>query len=411
MFKIKRLPANIVILLSELEHLFNDIQWMHFQSLLISLLITPYKSTICGMVKVLGFGTHRSKHNAFMINFPDIMSKALRYYAHFILSILKKPGEELYIIFDDTSNKKRGKHIIGAFNYFDHLSKTFIWGQQIVCCIISYRGFTIPYCFDIYISKEQCKSLGIKFKKKTQIVLEQLKSFEVDTNQTVYVLTDTFYANEPMMNHCRSKKYHFVTALKYNRVFEVNNRQTNVSKYIKYHIKTFKNKTKIKLKNTTYSTVSEKVILKTGGAGKLVISKHPTHCTAMALFTTTPALPVLKILQAYQKRWSIEVFFKMSKQHLGFNKYQSRKLESVQSQITFSMLAYNLLTHAYINDLRAKGKSLTKKNISNFSILNMLTEIRYQTNIDTMDYCIDNLNIKSKNKIKNEFKNLLNKAA
>ncbi len=411
MFKIKRLPPTIVILLVELEHIFNDVQWMHFQSLLISLLITPYKSTISGMVKVLGFGTHRSKHNAFMINFPDIMSKALRYYAHFILSILKKPGEELYLIFDDTSNKKRGKHIIGAFNYFDHLSKTYIWGQQIVCCILSYRGFIIPYCFDIYISKEQCKSLGIKFKKKTEIALEQLKSFETDTNQTVYVIADTFYANVSMMNYCRPKKYHFVTALKYNRVFKTNNRQTNISKYIKYHIKTFKNKTKIKLKNTTYSTVSQKVILKTGGAGKLIISKHPTHFTAMALFTTTTALPVLKILQAYQKRWSIEVFFKMSKQHLGFNKYQSRNLESVQSQITFSMLAYNLLTHAYINDLRVKGKSLTKKNISKFSILNMLTEIRYRANIDTIECCIDNLNIKSKNKIKNEFKNLLNKAA
>ncbi len=411
MFKIKRLPPGIVILLAELECLFNDLQWIHFQSLLLSLLITPYKATICGMAKVLGFGTHRSRHNAFMINFPHIICKALSHYAHFILSVLKKNGESLYLIFDDTSNKKRGKHIIGAYNYFDHISKTYIWGQQIVCCVISYRGFTIPYCFDIYISKEQCKSLGINFKKKTELALEQLKSFEADTNQTVYAITDTFYANEPMMNYCRSKKYHFVTALKYNRVFNINNRQTNVSKYIKYHIKTFKNKTKTKLKNTTYKTVSEKIILKTGGAGKLVISKHPTHCTAMALFTTTAALPVLKILQAYQKRWSIEVFFKMSKQHLGFNKYQSRNLESVQSQIGFSMLSYNLLTHAYINDLREKGKSLTKKNISNFSILNMLTEIRHLTNIDTIEYCIDSLKFKSKKKLKNEFKILLNKAA
>lgn len=411
MFKIKRLPSSIVTLIVELEYLFNDIQWIHFQSLLISLLITPYKATISGMTKVLGFGTHRSKHNAFMINFPDIVIKALRYYSHFILSILKKTGEELYIIFDDTSNKKRGKHIIGAYNFFDHISKTYIWGHQIVCCIISYRGFTIPYCFDIYISKEHCKNLGIKFKKKTQLALEQLKSFEADINQTVYVIADTFYATEPIMNYCRSKKYHFVTALKYNRVFNINNRQTNVSKYIKYNVKTFKNKPKVKLRNISYSTVSQKIILKTGGAGKLVISKHPTHFTAMALFTTTTALSVLKILQAYQKRWNIELFFKMSKQHLGFNKYQSRNLESVQSQIGFSMLAYNLLTHAYINDLRAKGKSLTKKNISNFSVLNMLSEIRYRANIDTIEYCVNKLDVKSKNKIKNEFKNLLNKAA
>jgi len=107
MFKFKRLSANFLTLLSELEHLFNDIQWIHFQSLLISLLITPYKATICGMSKVLGLGTHRSRHSAFLINFPHIICKDLRYYAHFILSVLKSNGEELYLIFDDTSKKKK----------------------------------------------------------------------------------------------------------------------------------------------------------------------------------------------------------------------------------------------------------------------------------------------------------------
>ena len=43
-----------------------------------------------------------------------------------IFQLLKKPGKAIYFIIDDTSNKKRGKHIIAAFKFFDHTSKQYI---------------------------------------------------------------------------------------------------------------------------------------------------------------------------------------------------------------------------------------------------------------------------------------------
>ena len=372
MFKIKRLPKKITLLILDLQLIFDDYQWMHFQSLLVSLLLTPFKPTLCGMAKVLGFGTHRSKHNAFIINSSVIIGKALQFYAHMILSLLKKVGEPIYFIFDDTTNKKTGKHIDGAFKYFDHLSKTYIKGHQIVCSIVVYRGLIIPYCFDVYIPENQCSKLGVKFRKKTDIALEQLKSFETDCNQKIFVLADTYYATKPIMNYCRLKKQHFVSTLKFNRIIKVNGHQTNVRKYLKHTIKRFKSSRKIKLGKITYRAESRKAELKTGGAVKLVFTKHPTHRTAMVLVTTSTALPVYEIMQAYRIRWNIEVFFKMSKQYLGFNGYQSRDIGAIKSRIALSMLSYNLLTHAFINDVRAKGKSLTKKNISKFSITEML---------------------------------------
>lgn len=411
MFKIKRLPKKITSLLLELQFLFDDCQWMHFQSLLVSLLLTPFRPTLCGMAKVLGFGTHRSKHNAFIINSSIIIRKALQYYAHIILSLLKKKGEPIYFIFDDTTNKKTGKHIDGAFKYYDHLSKTYIKGHQIVCSIISYRGLIIPYGFDVYIPRAQCLELGITFRKKTQIALEQLKSFEADDNQRVYVLADTYYATSPIMNYCRDNSQNFVSSLKFNRVFRVNGYQTNVSKYLKYTIKGFKTSKKIKLGKITYQVESREAELKTGGAVKLVFTKHPTHRTAMVLVTTGTALPVYEIMHAYRIRWNIEVFFKMSKQYLGFNGYHSRDIAAINSRIALSMLSYNLLTHVFINDIRAKGKSLTKKNISKLSITEMLGEIRYQINVDSIEHPLDELPTKLKNKIKKDLKAQLIKAA
>lgn len=411
MFKIKRLPKNITSLLLDLEMIFDDYQWLHFQSLLVSLLLTPFKPTLCGMAKVLGFGTHRSKHNAFIINSSAIIGKALQFYASMILSLLKKNGEPIYFIFDDTTNKKTGKHIDGAFKYFDHLSKTYIKGHQIVCSILVYRGIIIPYYFDVYIPENQCSKLGIKFRKKTDIALDQLKSFEPDCNQKTFVLADTYYATKQIMNYCRLKKQHFVSTLKFNRIIKVNGHQTNVRKYLKHTIKRFKSGRKVKLGSITYRVASRKAELKTGGAVKLVFTKHPTHRTAMVLVTTSTALPVYEIMQAYRLRWNIEVFFKMSKQYLGFNGYHSRDIGAIKSRIALSMLSYNLLTHVFINDIRAKGKSLTKKNISKFSITDMLGEIRYQINMDNFEHHLDELPTKLKNKIKKDFKSQLIKAA
>lgn len=411
MFKIIRLPKKVTLLISDLQFLFDDCQWMHFQSLLVSLLLTPYKTTLCGIAKVLGFGTHRSKHNAFIIKSSIIIRKALQYYAHIILSLLKKKDEPIYFIIDDTTNKKTGKHIDGAFKYYDHLSKKYIKGHQIVCSIISYRGLIIPYTFDVYIPKEQCLKLGITFRKKTQIAIEQLKSFEADEKQIVYVLADTYYATSPIISYCRDNNINFVSSLKFNRVFRVNGHQTNVSKYLKYTIKGFKTSKKTILGKVTYRVESRKAELKTGGAVKLVFTKHPTHRTAMVLVTTGTALSVYEIMHAYRLRWNIEVFFKMSKQNLGFNGYQSRDIGAINSRIALSMLSYNLLTHVFINDIRAKGKSLTKKNISKFSITDMLGEIRYQINLDSIEQHFDAMPSKLMRKMKNEFKSLLLKAA
>lgn len=405
MFKLRRLPKQIENLMIELQLFFDDTQWLHFSSLLISIIITPYKSTINGMVKVLGFGTHRSKHNAFLLNSSEVLIKALNYYAYFILQILKKYGEPIYFILDDTSNKKRGKHIAGAYKYFDHVSKQYIWGQQIVCSIIQYRNITIPYGFAIYLTEKYCKEHKIIFRKKTDIAFELLKSFEADSNQTVIVLADTYYATKDIIEYSRLKKHTFISQLKSNRVFYINGYRTNVRKYLKN--KSFKDKQKVRVGKNIYRAFSKKVNLKTGGVVKIVLTKCTAHRTATVLFSTNTALPVYKIIEAYVKRWKIEIFFKMSKQHLGFNAYQSTDIKAINSHLCLSMFAHNLLTHAYINELRAKGKSLTKKNISNLSILNMQNKIRFESNLCTFDHCIEKSDIISKNKTKKELRKYL----
>jgi len=406
MFKMQRIPLKIELLLSDLEIFFNTYQWIHFKSLLLSLLLTPYRATINGMTKVISFGSHRSKHNEFLIDCTKILSLTLRFYAMLIVSLLKKEGELVYFIIDDSSNKKRGKHIKAAFKFFDHLTKTFAFGQQIVCSIIEYRGIIIPYAVEVYVPREQSEIN--QFRKKTKIAEDMLKSLETHKNQIVFVLCDSYYATSALMNHCRKNHYTFVSMLKDNRVVTIHRKTAKIGKYIKYNFTRHKNKKTIALKKKKYLYYSCKAILKSGGAVKLVLTKDLSHKTVKAIFTTNTALPVYKILNAYQKRWSIEVFFKMSKQYLGLKASQSRSLQATTSSLLLSMLSYNLLTHLFLSETSEKGKNLTKKRIAQFSVLSMRDRLRQIINLDTIDFCIEQSSVNiSKNNLLNNIKHYL----
>jgi SRSO17 transposase len=407
MFRLQRVPLQVELLLIELQQFFNDYQWLHFRSILLALLVTPYKATLNGMVKVLSFGSHRSKHNEFLNDCSTILSKALKFYAMLILQLLKKTGEAIYFIIDDTTNKKRGKHILAAFNFFDHTSKQYIWGQQLVCAIIEYRGIVIPYAIEVYIPQDEAKRSGYTFKKKTQIASEILAEFEADEKQEVFVVADTYYASPLIMKLCRQRRYGFVSMLKTNRILNVNNKQMNVASYTKHFFKRRKRSFIIKLSTKKYQVHSEKVVLKSGGAVKIVCTRSLSHCTVKTIFTTNTALPIESILNAYSKRWSIEVFFKMSKQYLGLRAYQNINLPAIESAVRLSLISYNLLTHVFIEEKRAQGKKLTGKNLAQFSVLAMRDRLRQIAMVDSIEYCLEQNINKSKNKVVKEIKQML----
>jgi len=216
---------------------------------------------------------------------------------------------------------------LAPFKFFDHISKQYIWGQQLVCTIIEYRGIVIPYGIEIYIPKDTAETNGYEFKKKTQIGLEILKGFEVDQRQEVFVVVDTYYASPSIMKVSRKLKYNFVSMLKTNRILNVSEEQINVSRYTKKYFSNRSKKKILKIGSNRYQIHSQVVRLKNGGAVKLVCKRSLSHRTVKTIFTTNTALPVESIVTAYSKRWSIEIFFKMSKQHLGLRAYQIRNLE------------------------------------------------------------------------------------
>ncbi|GHT88753.1 hypothetical protein FACS189474_4560 [Bacteroidia bacterium] len=64
------------------------------------------------------------------------------------------------------------------------------------------------------------------------------------------------------------------------------------------------------------------------------------------LLTTNTRLSFEEAYKIYSTRWTIEVFFKEAKQHLGLGKCQSQDFDAQIASTTLCMLQYNLLSVA-----------------------------------------------------------------
>ncbi|MBP6609884.1 MAG: transposase [Paludibacter sp.] len=61
------------------------------------------------------------------------------------------------------------------------------------------------------------------------------------------------------------------------------------------------------------------------------------------MMTTNTELTFEQAYKIYSTRWSAEVFFKESKQHLGLGKCQAQDFDAQIAATTFCLLQYNLL--------------------------------------------------------------------
>jgi hypothetical protein len=77
---------------------------------------------------------------------------------------------------------------------------------------------------------------------------------------------------------------------------------------------------------------------------KIVFVRHRHKRDWLAIVSTKTALPAEEIVRIYGKRWDIEVFFKMLKQHLNLEKEaQLRDYDGIVGHTTIVMMRYIFL--------------------------------------------------------------------
>ena len=390
MFKIVRFPSKLKSFFDSLQHQFHFHHFEYFQTLVLLIVFSWGRRNISNLYRHLDSQrqAHRSRFNNFLNlrrwNPPIVLHmKAYELLGH----LHAVQGEVIELIIDDSKKQKRGKAMEAVGWIRDPLTGRNIRGHQYVTATIRFRGHTIPFGIRLYVKKEDCPALALEFKKTTQLAAELIDEFEPPEGLQVRVLFDSYYLCPVVVKRCRKKGFRFVSTLKSNRNLYKNGRKLKAGGYGRRLIRHRRKKTcRIhKTKGYVKYTYVDAGWLDVSDLGKLhvVFSRKNREPRTLGLVTDDPKLSPRQMIQTYDDRWSIEVFFKDSKQLLGLGQYQNVSYEAAVTHLHLVCFAYALLTHVAIRREGAQGKCKAAVHLSSSELQNEVRRIVWE---DLTDY-------------------------
>jgi predicted nucleic acid-binding Zn finger protein len=284
---------------------------------------------------------------------------------------LEESGRPRCMIFDDTILSKTGKNIEKVSRVFDHVTQRYVLGFKLLLMGYWDGVSFVPLDFSMHREggKNKDKPFGFTKKelKKQHKTKRQSGSFsdervrEADMSKidcaikmfrraisqgfmVDYVLMDSWFTCEAFINAVLSVKKHTVHLIGMYKIattkFEYNN-----GMYTHKQIRNMTGKPKRCRKLGFYYT--EALVCFKGKSIKLFFSKQGKNGKWKVFLCTNTQLSFIQMIEIYQTRWTIEVFFKESKQLLGLGKCQSNSFDAQIADATITMVQHILLTMKY----------------------------------------------------------------
>lgn len=285
------------------------------------------------------------------------------------------------LILDDSLLEKTGRFIEKVGRVWDHVKQRSILGFKLN--LLGYwDGFSfIPVDFSLHREKgkNEKKPFGLakkdikkQFKKKRSAELtsyERVKEVDETKIQTGlkmfkraikkgikadYFLMDSWFTSNAFIDAVREVKnqtIHIIGMYKIAKTkFEYNGKSLTYSQ-----VRNILGKPKRNRKTGLYCLEAE--VLLGGKQVKLFFSRKGKRGNWKTFITTDIQLSFIKMLEIYQIRWTIEVFFKESKQLLGLGTDQSNDFYSQIAATTITLLQHILITTRFrFDNYESKGK-------------------------------------------------------
>ena len=272
-------------------------------------------------------------------------------------------------IIDDTLLPKTGKTIEGIGKVFDHITRRCLLGfKALVLGYFDGKSF-LPLDFSLHnekgknknrpygLSKKEIKeryrkhrdvrSAGAKRKQelstsKIDNALSMLKRAVKHGFQADYLLMDKWFISEVVIRTVRKiKKYtlHVIAACKMDkRKYIYEDKEYTAKELLR------NNKKRMHRSKRLRAYYVELIVEYKGFRLKLFFNRFSKRGNWELLITTDTKLTFNKLMQIYSIRWSIEVFFKESKQYLKLGSCQSQDFDAQIADITICMIQYIILS-------------------------------------------------------------------
>ena len=275
------------------------------------------------------------------------------------------------LIFDDSMLEKTGRYIENVSRMFDHVSKRFLLGFKLLT--MGYWDGTsfVPLDFSLHREKgsNQSKPFGLKKKeykkqyrkKRENGAFNDIRAKEADISKIEsalkmfwyaisqglnvdYVLMDSWFTCGAFIKAVKSVKKQTVHLIGMYKTPKTKfDYMENMLTHSQIRNKLGKAKRCRKLK----LYYKEAMVRYNDVEIKMFFSRKGTNGKWRVFVTTDTQLTFIRMIEIYQIRWTIEVFFKESKQLLGLGKCQSNDFDAQIADITITMIQHILLTLKY----------------------------------------------------------------
>lgn len=275
------------------------------------------------------------------------------------------------LVFDDTLLEKTGKCIEKVSRMFDHVTKRYVLGFKLL--LMGYWDGTSFYPIDFTLHRElgsnKEKPYGLKkkvlrkqFRKKREKgTCNYERAVEADESKincaikmfkraislgfvVDYVLVDSWFTCEALIEAVLGVKkcmVHLIGMYKIVKTKFLYQGKKLTHKQIRNMLGKPKRCRKLKL----YYLEAE--VGYHGRPIKLFFSKKGNNGKWKVFVCTNIQLSFIQMIEIYQTRWTIEVFFKESKQLLGLGRCQSNDFDAQIADATITMIQHILLTIKY----------------------------------------------------------------
>lgn len=291
-------------------------------------------------------------------------------------------AEACAFVVDDSIKSRMGKRMEGVSSHFDHVSNSSVMGQQVLTLGLSTDQAFLPLDSQLSISKVKTQGLAKKFndgrsvgaqrydeaigQTKVQMATGMIRRAVRHGIRASYVVADAWFGNKDMMR--AAIQLGMVAILRMKR---------GKTKYRVSHGNGFKfldaNELYRRAVRKQWTQVADlpwkavEMVVEIDLSTDTGIKAKPNYQSVKLLFvrgindkedrtasrkdwalflSTDASISGAKMLQVYALRWSIEVYFKEAKQHLGFLQEQTRSFVSHTASIHLCAIRYLMLVDA-----------------------------------------------------------------
>ncbi len=275
------------------------------------------------------------------------------------------------LIFDDSFLPKTGKYIEKMSRMFDHVSKRFILGYKLLAMGYWDGGSFIPLDLSLHREKGRNadKPFGLKkkeyrnqYRKKREKgahswdrakeadstkIESALKMFWRAISQGVkvdYVLMDSWFTCEAFVRAVKRVKKQTVHLI---GMYKIPKTKFNYLDQRLTHSQIRNKLGKVKRCRKLRLHYKEALVDYKGIPVKMFFSRQGLNGKWKVFITTDTELSFIRMIEIYQIRWTVEVFFKEAKQLLGLGKCQSNDFDAQIADTTITMIQHILLTLKY----------------------------------------------------------------